>query len=242
MATNNSWNDDIEAANSNITLNAGTNTINIGTDSTNNTCNFGTGGGNKSVTIGSATGSSTTLITSGSGGVTLASTASNAPITFLPNGTGVVTTANALQSASLSFDSGTNVLSTYVTTASWTPVLQFGGLSVGVTYTAQQGVYTRIGNIVFITAVVNISSKGSSTGNSAIAGLPVAPGTSIVSSYIFDITGQALTFTNTLTCYMTSGGVLNIATIVSGTTFSPITNSGWTTGTQVIISGWYSAV
>jgi hypothetical protein len=241
MATNNSWNDDIEAANSNITLNAGTNTINISSDSTNCTVNLGTGTGNKSVTVGAASSSSTTLITSGSGGVTLASNSSNSPITFSPNGTGVVTTPNAFQSASISFDGGTNKLSNYVTTTSWTPVLAFGGASVGISYSAQQGLYTRIGNQVYFWVIIGLSSKGSSTGAATITGHPVAVGTSFVADYIFNIASQSLTFSNQLGCYFGSGGNLNIISFTTAG-FTSLTNTAFAATTEIIISGSYSAV
>jgi hypothetical protein len=59
-------------------------------------------------------------------------------------------------------------------TGSWTPVLEFGGASVGITYSNQSGTYTRIGNFVFIRCVFNLTNKGSSTGNATITGLPFA--------------------------------------------------------------------
>ncbi len=54
----------------------------------------------------------------------------------------------------------------------YTPVVRFGGLSVGVTYTQQQGSYYRIGNMIFWTFNVVLSSKGSSTGDISVGGLP----------------------------------------------------------------------
>ena len=58
---------------------------------------------------------------------------------------------------------------------SWTPVVQFGGASTGITYTTQAGSYTTVGNIVVAEFIVTLSSKGSSTGNASITGLPYAP-------------------------------------------------------------------
>jgi len=46
----------------------------------------------------------------------------------------------------------------------WTPVLAFGGASVGVTYSLQEGDYTVMGDLVFVRAAVTLTSKGSSTG------------------------------------------------------------------------------
>ena len=58
------------------------------------------------------------------------------------------------------------------TTGSWTPVIAFGGASVGVTYTIQAGRYVRTGNLVMATGQILLSSNGSSTGSVTITGLP----------------------------------------------------------------------
>jgi len=54
----------------------------------------------------------------------------------------------------------------------WTPTVYFGGTTVGVTYTTQAGTYTKIGNVVRITANIILSSKGSSTTYAEIRGIP----------------------------------------------------------------------
>lgn len=59
----------------------------------------------------------------------------------------------------------------------WTPALQFGGASTGITYSIQDGFYKKIGKVVFCTMAITLSSKGSLTGNATIAGLPFAPRT-----------------------------------------------------------------
>lgn len=56
----------------------------------------------------------------------------------------------------------------------WTPVLRFGGGTTGITYTTQQGRYTRVGRTVTIRFEITLSSKGSSTGEADITGLPFA--------------------------------------------------------------------
>jgi hypothetical protein len=59
-------------------------------------------------------------------------------------------------------------------TGTWTPDLQFGGANTGITYTVQNGYYTKIGNIVTGTAWILLTSKGSATGDATLAGLPFA--------------------------------------------------------------------
>lgn len=58
----------------------------------------------------------------------------------------------------------------------WTPVMRFGGASVGVTYTTQLGQYTKVGNVCHIQGNITLSAKGSSTGAASIGGLPFAAG------------------------------------------------------------------
>lgn len=55
---------------------------------------------------------------------------------------------------------------------SWTPVLAFGGASVGITYVTQGGVYVVNNGIAFVRCSIELSSKGSSTGSMTITGLP----------------------------------------------------------------------
>jgi len=52
----------------------------------------------------------------------------------------------------------------------WTPAITFGNASVGIAYTARYGRYTKIGNQVNATCYIELSSKGSSTGDARIEG------------------------------------------------------------------------
>lgn len=62
----------------------------------------------------------------------------------------------------------------YNTEGTWTPALKFGGASVGMTYAAQAGHYTRQGNAVTAWGRIVLSAKGSSTGSASVTGLPFA--------------------------------------------------------------------
>jgi hypothetical protein len=55
----------------------------------------------------------------------------------------------------------------------WTPVVSFGGASVGITGTFA-GTYTKIGNSINVYFQILFTSKGSSTGTMKVAGLPFA--------------------------------------------------------------------
>lgn len=60
----------------------------------------------------------------------------------------------------------------FYSSATWTPVLSFGGSSTGITYLYRQSYYTRIGNVVFINTNISVSSVGIAVGTAVISGLP----------------------------------------------------------------------
>ncbi len=57
----------------------------------------------------------------------------------------------------------------YTAPTSFTPVLSFGGGTTGITYTTQTGSYLQIGKLIFAQFKIVLSSKGTSTGNAAVA-------------------------------------------------------------------------
>ena len=54
----------------------------------------------------------------------------------------------------------------------WTPTIDFGGGSTGVAYAYQEGAYTKIGRHVIAHAYLDLTSKGSSSGQIRFGGLP----------------------------------------------------------------------
>ena len=54
----------------------------------------------------------------------------------------------------------------------WTPVIKFNGGTTGQSYSVQDGRYTKVGNVVHIQANINVTDKGTSTGNITMGGLP----------------------------------------------------------------------
>lgn len=89
-----------------------------------------------------------------------------------PAGSGSGITFPAAQSAS----SDANTLDDYEE-GTWTPNLLFGSGSTGMTFASngRVGTYTRIGRLVYCTLWIQLSAKGSSTGNGVITGLPFTP-------------------------------------------------------------------
>lgn len=96
--------------------------------------------------------------------VTLAKLATQTDQTILGNVSGGVAVPVAL--------TATQVSTMLNSSGSWTPGIAFGAASVGVTYSLQVGRYVRNGNVVIASGHFILTSKGSSTGNVTITGLP----------------------------------------------------------------------
>lgn len=58
----------------------------------------------------------------------------------------------------------------------WTPTLKFGGAATGIAYASglQIGVWARVGDVVFWSFDLSLTSKGSATGSATIEGFPFA--------------------------------------------------------------------
>lgn len=54
----------------------------------------------------------------------------------------------------------------------FTPTIEIGGASTGITYAAQNGRFMRVGRLVNVDLEIVLTSKGALTGNLAIGGLP----------------------------------------------------------------------
>jgi hypothetical protein len=121
----------------------------------------------------------------------------------------------------------------------WTMGISFGGASVGVTYGNNTGKYTKIGRQVTVTGYVNLTSKGSSTGNVEITGLPFAQTGSIqnysaAASYMVGVT-----FANQFTIIGLTGTTLAIYEISEAGPSSLITNADFNNDSEVLISYTY---
>lgn len=90
--------------------------------------------------------------------------------------TNAITGAGTLNYGGTSFSNTSRTINT--TTQSdldfntFTPVLNFGGATTGITYTNQNGWYQRKDSMCSFSIYINLSSKGSATGNATITGLP----------------------------------------------------------------------
>lgn len=99
------------------------------------------------------------------------------------------------------------------TTGSWTPTLKFGGATTGITYGIQQGYYTQIGNLIFIYALISLTSKGTAVGVVTVDGLPQA----VSAQANYNPVGQASHYINITIAGFTW---LNLQFLSGTTTFS----------------------
>ncbi len=106
----------------------------------------------------------------------------------------------ATQSAS----SDANTLDDYEE-GTWTPVLDFGGGGSSGQAGTFAGFYTKIGNLVYATALVNLSNKGSGTGSLGFTGLPFASN----SNSNYRACSAAFFWSNTASSYVTMMGLLS---------------------------------
>jgi hypothetical protein len=125
----------------------------------------------------------------------------------------------------------------------WTPTVSFGGASVSVVYTANtNGRYVKVGGVVHVSGCLFLSSKGSSTGDAAIGGLPFnmlnsAEGTK-ASAAIGQLSGVSFTAYPSM---LASGAALYLYDTTTGGTLATIDDSNLTDGTSIYFTASYAA-
>jgi hypothetical protein len=100
----------------------------------------------------------------------------------------------------------------------WTPVLEFGGATTGITYSTQGGVYQVNYHEVILQFGMTLTSKGSATGTATIHNLPIAAN----GSGTWGAAGSGSCSTMTNMASLTSDVILQLP--ASGTTFNMLEN------------------
>jgi hypothetical protein len=95
----------------------------------------------------------------------------------IPFGLGIIVGATgvAITSAGVALAGGSN-LSAYIDNTGWLPGIKFGATTSGITYNVQSGTYMQIGKLVHAPFLLQLTSRGSSTGAAVFTGLPVQSG------------------------------------------------------------------
>lgn len=140
----------------------------------------------------------------------------------------------------VTFSGGPSILNSYEEAGTFTPVLEFGGATTGITYTTQTGRYWRVGEIVFIRAQILLSSKGSATGSATISGIPYTVQTlggleaTLSIGYIANIA-----FTDQLLLVLDVTDEISLLTAASGAGITALDDVDFQNTSRIVFSGWY---
>lgn len=214
---------------------AGTGNVGIGTSTPAYKLEIFDGGGS-SLAVGASTGKA--FLYADNNGATLGAI-SAIPLRFNINGSEV---GRFLAGGGLTFNGDTaaaNALDDYEE-GTWTMGVSFGGASVGVTYSNNTGTYTKIGRQVTVNGYILLSSKGSSTGEARITGLPFTIPNSIPNYSAANLYGNRITFANQLQ----GNGEINSTTIelweiTEAGVVTSLTDSDFVNNTGFILSFTY---
>lgn len=198
-------------------------------------------------------------------GNTISSTDTNGDIVIAPDGSGTVSVTTApivptgdradslgsatnswdnVYAAGLTFDDGTNVLANFVDSTAWTPVLNFGGATTGITYGVQSGTYARIGPILFFRLYITLTSKGSATGAATITGLPTVSGDASATSFSLSAVGVLTSNTAEYTNFNgTIGAAASVIDLqqspIDGNSISTLSDTNFAATTTILTEGFY---
>lgn len=180
---------------------------------------------------------SNTIVTTGAG--TLSVGVSATP-TFTS-----LTTTGSIRATGLILNSG-SLLTSYISQGSFTPSLQIGVSSVGITYSQQTGTYNRIGSQVTVSGAMTVTSAGGLTGAVTVLGLPFIPNAAAIAGCALLCTYTQFTFVPTMGPVLilkptsTSFNMIQLntngtATACSQACFAPGTSSISFSGTYFIL-------
>lgn len=124
--------------------------------------------------------------------------------------------------------------------STFTPAIEFGGASTGITYNAQEGNLLQIGSMIHFSIFISLSNKGSSSGEARIVGLPTANGDG---NFAFTFYGHRMDLSLT---YLTLGARLapnedEIRMFEQGPLLplQALTDDSFQNNSQLFIAGFY---
>jgi hypothetical protein len=122
----------------------------------------------------------------------------------------------------------------------WTPGISFGGGVVGLTYTIQVGYYTKVGNLVTATCRIFLSAKGTSTGSSAVTGLPFTSSSTTNSYSMPSLRLASITFADAFQGYNGPNGTLvTLKEVTNAGADTPLTDANFTDTSTVMMTLTY---
>lgn len=136
----------------------------------------------------------------------------------------------------------------YESAGTFTPTIQFGGGSTGLSYASQYGNWVRTGTQVFITGGVSLSAIGTSFGDATFGGLPFQ-----VAPYSFPLIDIWFIFFSSASLALTGGywSQMGISSDIgtggyfyecNGTNQVNLTNSNFSSSTGIAFTGVYQTL
>lgn len=173
-------------------------------------------------------------------------------LTISSSNTNAIAGTGGLQYSDISFSTSSSTIQSTISTSffpfrsgpaqsgTFTPVLNFGGATTGITYSVQSGRYSQIGNILHYKINLSLTSVGSATGAATLTGFPVTAANDNTNNYqvITDMANIAPTGVMSIGVTANSTSASFIYTTTAGVV-SNSTNATWNNNTVIVFSGWY---
>jgi hypothetical protein len=127
----------------------------------------------------------------------------------------------------------------------WTPAVNFSSSNGTATYTARDGQYTKIGNMVYVTGVIIMNSLSGESGDLQIAGLPFTVGGYLVSTS--NEGSMIMRYINTASVsgkyvgYFNDGSTMAVSFSANSDISSPLDQGDISGSTSMRFDGWYHA-
>ena len=149
---------------------------------------------------------------------------------------------STIQVTGISFDSGSNTLSNYAT-GTFTPTVTNTGSAPSVSYTTQTGLYTRVGNKVFVVIQIQLSAYTAGTGNTQISSLPITSNSTTGNVSTGTVYFSSVTFGASVLYYVStlqpSSTVLDLAGMRSASSTLNLVASGPSASSNITINQEY---
>lgn len=122
----------------------------------------------------------------------------------------------------------------------WTPGIRFGTGSSGIAYDTRGGYYTKMGNIAFISGYIYLSSKGTSTGNAYITGLPFTVVNNVAGYATPQLYMALVTFANQYIAFLNKNSTeINLQEVTEGGTVTTLTDANLANNSEFVVGGFY---
>ena len=132
-----------------------------------------------------------------------------------------------------------NILDDYEE-GTWTMGVSFGGGTTGITYSSNTGYYTKIGNIVTISGYLVLTSKGTSTGDAFLTGLPFTVVNNNAGYTAVNLWINAINFGGQVQGYASKNtSTISFNQVTEAGVISSLTNTNFADNSQIMVNCTY---